>query len=395
MKKVCHLIFEHSPLDGRVFYKEAVSLVNAGFEVTILAPSLDKKTLGRKKEIRLNKDGTSEKSGVDFEFYHYNKRFPKQFGIRRFITKRCILRKLIEIDADVYHFHEDGISMEISLKLKQIRPSQKIVFDFHEFFLIKKRSKLPKRKGEFLKYIRLEKRVIEISDLIITVSDFLGDYFGALRAKKVVNIMNCQSKAIFKSPVRAQGNKPFFICHEGRMLFDRGLKLIIEIIKNIADRDIECLIIGSLPLKEREYFVRKTRDYRIEDKFTITGWLNYSEVAQYLSQAHLGLFFAMSANGRFGISNKFFNYLRYGLPILSLTNITTDGILNRYKCGYSFTEPDAKAIADKIVELKRDRDSYETLSANSRAAFEKEFNWERMETILVNAYRGLFDEKEK
>jgi glycosyltransferase involved in cell wall biosynthesis len=394
MKRICHLIFEHSPLDGRVFYKEAVSLVNAGFEVTILAPSLDRKTIGRKKEIRLNKDRTLENSGVNFQFYHYNKRFPKQFGIRDFITKRRILRKLVEIDADVYHFHEDGISMEVSLELKKVRPSNRIVFDFHEFFLIKKRDKLPKRKREFLKYIKLEKGIVEISHLIIAVSDFVKAYFEGLNARQVVKIMSCQSKLIFKSPAKPKGNKPFFICHEGRMLFDRGLKLIVEIMKNIADRDIECLIIGSLPLKEREYFVRKTRDYKIEDKFTITGWLDYSEVAQYLSQAHLGLFFAMSANGRFGISNKFFNYLRYGLPILSLTNITTDGILSRYKCGYPFTEPDAKAIADKIVELKRNRELYRTLSANSRAAFENEFNWERMETILVDAYQELFDEKE-
>ena len=394
MKKVCHLIFEHSPLDGRIFYKEAVSLANAGYQVTILAPSVDKRTLGRKREITLDKDGTFRKLGVEFEFYHYDKRFPRQIRIRDFITGKRILRKLVEIDADVYHFHEDGISMEISLKLKQIRPSPKIVFDFHEFFLISKRNRLPKKKRGFLRYIKLEKRVIEISDLIITVSDFLEGYFEALRAKKVVNIMNCQSKSIFKSPGKTEGNKLFFVCHEGKMLFDRGLKLIIEIMRNIADPDIRCLIIGSLPAKEREYFDQKTCEYKIEDRFVITDWLDYSEVPGYLSQAHLGLYFMMSENGRLGIGNKFFNYLCYGLPIILLSNPAVEGILSKYKCGCCFTEPDAKTIAAKIVELKRDRDLYETLSANSRAAFENEFNWERMETILVNAYQGLFDEKE-
>ncbi len=395
MNRICHLVFEHSPVDGRVFYKEAISLANAGFDVTILAPSLDKKTLGRKREIPLEGNRTLKKSGVEFKFYHYDKRLPRQFGIRDFVTKRRILQKLVEIDADIYHFHEDGISMEVSLGLKKIQPSKKIVFDFHEFFLIKKRDRLTKKRKEFLKYIELEKGIIEISDLIITVSDFLKAYFEGLNARKVVNIMNCQSKSIFKSSSRPRDNKPFFICHEGRMLFDRGLELIVEIMRNIADPDIRCLIIGSLPPKEWEYFSQKTRDYKIEDKFVITGWVDYSEVPHYLSQAHLGLYFIMTANGRLGIANKFFNYLCYGLPIISLSNPATDEILSRYKCGYCFREPDAKAIATQIVELEQNRNLYETLSENSRAAFENEFNWERMETVLVNAYQELFDEKER
>ncbi|MCD6170456.1 MAG: glycosyltransferase [Candidatus Latescibacteria bacterium] len=395
MNRICHLVFEHSPMDGRVFYKEAVSLANAGFDVTILAPSLDRKSLGRKGEMPLESDGTFKKSGVQFEFYHYDKRLPRQFGIRDFVTKRRILHKLIEIDADVYHFHEDGISMEVCLELKKVRPSKRVVFDFHEFFLIRKIDRLPKKRKEFLKYVELEKAIIGISDLIVTVSDFLRVYFEGLNARKVVKIMNCQSKSIFSSPGKSRRNKPFFICHEGKMLFDRGLELIVEIMRNIADPDIRCLIIGSLPRREWEYFSRKTRDYRIEDRFVITGWVDYPELAHYLSQAHLGLYFAMTANGRLGIANKFFNYLCSGLPIISLSNPATDGILSRYRCGYCFKEPDAKVIANKIVELEKNRDLYETLSENSRAAFENEFNWERMETVLVGAYQELFGDKEK
>ena len=103
----------------------------------------------------------------------------------------------------------------------------------------------------------------------------------------------------------------------------------------------------------------------------------------------------MTANGRLGIANKFFNYLCSGLPVISLSNPATDWILSRYRCGYCFKEPDAKAIANKIVELEKNRDLYETLSENSRAAFENEFNWERMETVLVGAYQELFGDKEK
>ena len=389
MYKICHFIFEHRPFDGRVFYKEAISLAKAGYDVTILAPSIDKKSLGRRREVDLPATGSLIKHGVKFEYYYYNKMIPKLFGLRNYFTLRSVLHKIEEINADVCHFHEDRISFDVCLEVKKRFPDKKIVYDFHEFFQIKYREKI-RHPEQLLKYIDIENKIIAAADMIITVSDFITAYFKILKAKEVVTIMNCQSKAIFQDrAMDADQDATFFVCHEGRMIFDRGLKLILEVANCIREPNIKFLIIGDLAKFEKIYFQNKIDEYRLHDKFEITGWLNYDEIDNYFLKAKLGIFFMQSINGRSGIANKFFNYLRYGIPILSLDVPSTNDIITQYNCGYIFKETDPELIAKQIEDLYRDKSLYQKISENSKNAFEQKYNWETMEKILVNAYEKL------
>jgi glycosyltransferase involved in cell wall biosynthesis len=390
MKKICHIIFEHHPLDGRVFYKEAVSLASAGYEVFILAPSLDGKTLGRKKEVDLQGKSFLEKSSVKLVPYHYNKNLPKQLGIRDYFTIKAIVQKALEIDADAYHFHEDKVSLEVFRELSCRFPDRKLVYDFHEFFPVQSRENRGKR-AKLLKYLDFEFEIVSKSSLIFTVSDFLSDYYRHLGASNVSTLMNCQSQNIFRAEADKLKKKDYFyICHEGNLRFDRGLELILETSRLIDNPEIKFLILGKLPEKEMRFFHEFDAKHSIKDKFVFTGWQPYERVFHYLSQTKVGLCFMLSVNGNFGISNKFFNYLRTGVPILATPNPNTDAIIENFNCGVVFSRANASEIASAIMNLKNDQGYYQVLSVNSQRAFEEEYNWEKRAEILRKAYDALF-----
>jgi len=389
MPKICHVIFEHHPLDGRVFYKEAVSHAQMGYQVFLLAPARDNRSIGRKREISRQPTTPFIYHDVEFRTYRYSKWIPRQFGLRQWFTRRRMIKMMEEIDAEVYHFHEDQVVLEACLQFIMRRPAKKIVFDFHECFLV---SYLEKRKNpsEIGRYLLQEQQLIRRADLIITVSETLTRHFRLLGAETVCTVLNCQSRAIFKQiPQSSVTDDTFWVCHEGRMLFDRGLKLILEIARRLTNPRIKILLIGSMPAREQRYFEEQQSLHHLSENIRLTGWQAYEQVSSFLSISKIGLFFMSSRNGRLGIANKFFNYLCFGLPIIALKCETTDEIIQRYECGLIFKPDQSAEIAAQIDALAQDSDHYQRLADNSRRAFEERYNWEIMAERLQQAYREM------
>ena len=84
--KVCHLTSVHPANDNRIFYKECCSLVNAGFDVTLIAPAAE----------------DSIKNGVNIVAVK-----PGTSRIKRMLsTTKEVYQKALEVNATVYHFHD-------------------------------------------------------------------------------------------------------------------------------------------------------------------------------------------------------------------------------------------------------------------------------------------------
>src|SRR5690625_3016175 len=108
--KVCHITSVHSYKDTRITLKECVSLKKAGNEVHLIAPN----------DYNLNYKGI---------FVHGIKK-KKQNRIKRIINStNRYYHKALEIDADIYHFHDPEL---IPLRKKLIKKGKKVIYDIHE-----------------------------------------------------------------------------------------------------------------------------------------------------------------------------------------------------------------------------------------------------------------------
>jgi len=119
--KVCMITALHSPKDDRIFYKQATSLKNKGFEVSILCladengkiKDMSGKVINANNEEEIICDGIKiicikKQSGFFQKILH------------KFAKGKCwgnFIKKAIEINADVYHAHEPQTAF-IGLKIQ-------------------------------------------------------------------------------------------------------------------------------------------------------------------------------------------------------------------------------------------------------------------------------------
>ncbi len=389
-KRVCHVIFDHRTFDGRVFFKEAVSLARAGYEVIVLVPSLGKGWFGRRHTEQVLDEEPFMRDGVRFVGYPYRRWITRKFGLRHAVFQRDLLASLRRLQPDLCHFHEDGVTMEVAAQLKDVLPGTKLVFDFHEFF--PHRLRLTEKKLRTLpEYFATENRVLAAADGLVTVSDFMSQYYRTLTNKPVVTVMNSQSARVFpagEGPVPQDGT--FWVVHEGSMLFDRGLQLLVHAAPLIRSPQVQFLLIGDMPPAELAWFSAQTAKDGTSDRFHVTGMLPYQQVPEWLRRGHVGLCLNQSPNALMGTPNKFFNYLRFGVPVLAVEHPVMGPIIRGAQCGETLPRPAvATDLAEAIDRLATDSALQARLSAAAARLFDEELNWERMERRLLGLYEEL------
>ncbi len=107
--KICHLTSVHPALDNRIFYKECVSLSNAGYNVTLIGNHSVNEVIENIRIIALE---------------------PVNSRLRRmtFLLTR-LLNKALEENYEIYHLHDpELIPIGVLLKLK----GKKVIYDVHE-----------------------------------------------------------------------------------------------------------------------------------------------------------------------------------------------------------------------------------------------------------------------
>ena len=387
-RRVCHVVFEHSIFDGRIFFKEAVSLARAGYDVVLLVPRLPGGWLGRKREHQLTDGARVRSRGRPVRELP----LPQVAAARlrpapRRVPPRHPRQQLRRLQPDLCHFHEDGITMEVAAVVKQALPRTRLVFDYHEFFLHRLRLTHAKRRS-IGRFVALEDRMLASVDGLVTVSDMITQYYETLTDKPVATVMNSQSARTFPAGAHAQPpDATFRVVHEGRMLFDRGLRILVEAARLVRSPRVRFLLVGDLPRAERAWFEARTARDGTEQRFQVTGMVPYPEVPGWLLRGQAGVCLIEAPNGLTGAPNKFFNYLRFGLPVLTLEHPIMGPLVRRAGCGVVFSRNDAaQHLAAAIDRLAEDPTRLSAMSDAATQLFTEELNWERMEQRLLELY---------
>lgn len=380
-KILCNIVFEHDPLDGRVFYKEACSEAEAGFVTYMLVPTRRKGMMGKKSN-HTYKPGLVV-NNVHFLTYAYPDWLPH--GWLRNLVALCSIRRVLrKLNPHICVFHEDTFTIISAMTLHKFLPQAKLVFDFHEAFL--HRFRINTRKLRLaLHYLRCENAILEQADLLVGVSDWFVEYYSTLTKVPVISIHNAQSAKIFVPHAQPELEEAFWVVHEGHFSFDRGLRQLVEIAGIINEPKIRFLIIGNLPTKEAEFFNQQPQ--AIRDKFHVTGFLPYKKVPDYLAKAKVGVILNQSANQATGLPNKFFNYVRFGLPMVVTPNHMLDKFIGQY--GLGLIGKDTSTQAAHILSLYHDEQLYNRFAQQVQQAFEQELNWEANAAKLIGALQQL------
>lgn len=366
-KKVCHVTSAHPRYDVRIFHKECKSLANNDFDVTLLVnDNLSDEDIDGVKVV-----STQMKPSNRYE--------------RMVKSKKYLRVKMIEIDADVYHFHDPELLPEASwIKNK----GKKVIFDFHEDVSqqILFKTWIPKliRQMVSLLYKKYEKNIAKKLDAIITVTPKFVE-----RLKQInQNTMMITNYPILKEKVNnTKVIKKKAICFAGGVTPQWNHENIIKAIEEIDE--IEYILAGSGP----QEYIEKLKSLEGWEKVRYLGRVPHEEVNRVYNESMIGISLLshdtqVGNEGTLG-NTKIFEFMEAGLPVICTNNKLWKEIVEINECGKSINPGSITEIADTIIDIIKNPRLTHKMGINGRKAILNEYNWAMQEKKLIDLYMSI------
>jgi len=105
----------------------------------------------------------------------------------------------------------------------------------------------------------------------------------------------------------------------------------------------------------------------------LTGWCEKMQVDEILSVSSIGLA-PYSSNGLITLSNKPFEYMAAGLPLLSSLNGELKKIIGQESIGMQYNADDPRDLKDKIMWFLSHPDETKAMGQRAKALFEEKYN---------------------
>lgn len=377
--RICFLSSAHPKFDKRVFQKEAVSLVETGFDVVHLAP-----------------DDAEEEEKVQGVTVHT---YPRRSGLwGRFVQSLNLYRRAAKINADAYHANEVD-SWIIAMALKLFR-RKRVVFDVHEFYpsmLAESRAPAPLRPIARLSIRLLYRLLAPRTDAIVFANRYIAKDFKGINARYVMieNFIGRNVLAgmkILSSNDTSSDDDPIRIVHTGLIAQDRGSIVILDALKQLGDVNVCVDIIGKIVDMPAETYRAMAQEKGVADKLNFLDWMPVEDLRKHLANCHIGLIL-FQPNGdtnTYGLPHKLFDYLAAEIPVIaSECSLYIGSILKEFDCGITVQSDDPTAVATGIRRLVEDEALRKKLGESASIAIDDGYNWETEAAKLTDLYTDL------
>lgn len=393
LKKKVLIIVENLPVpfDSRV-WKEAVSLRDDGYEVTVLCPR-GKGYLKRHEVL----DGVHiyrhpmprEGNGALGYVYEYGSALIWEFLYTWWIYVRRGFHVIQGCNPP-----DDIFLVALPFKLFGV----KYIFDHHdanpELYLSKY-----EKKGVFYKIqVWLEKMTYRCSDVVMATNASYAELAvtrGGLAPEDVFVVRNGPDLETFRSvpakPDRKFGRQ-FLVGYVGTMSIQEGLDILLDValhIKNLGRRDVHFTCVGGGPgLAGLQQMVK---DKNLGDCVNFTGRISDQELMEILSTADV----CVNPDKPCEMNDistmiKIMEYMALGKPIVQF-----DLKEGRFSAGeaslYSDNGDQVNDFANKILWLLERPDERKKMGEFGKRRVEQALAWKYSVQNLLAAYRRVFD----
>ncbi|MFZ1974616.1 MAG: glycosyltransferase family 4 protein [Candidatus Acidiferrales bacterium] len=393
LKKKVLIIVENLPVpfDSRV-WKEAVSLRDDGYEVTVLCPR-GKGYLKRHEVL----DGVHiyrhpmprEGNGALGYVYEYGSALIWEFLYTWWIYVRRGFHVIQGCNPP-----DDIFLVALPFKLFGV----KYIFDHHdanpELYLSKY-----EKKGVFYKIqVWLEKMTYRCSDVVMATNASYAELAvtrGGLAPEDVFVVRNGPDLETFRSvpakPDRKFGRQ-FLVGYVGTMSIQEGLDILLDValhIKNLGRRDVHFTCVGGGPgLAGLQQMVK---DKNLGDCVNFTGRISDQELMEILSTADV----CVNPDKPCEMNDistmiKIMEYMALGKPIVQF-----DLKEGRFSAGeaslYSDNGDKVNDFANKILWLLERPDERKKMGEFGKRRVEQALAWKYSVQNLLAAYRRVFD----
>jgi glycosyltransferase involved in cell wall biosynthesis len=361
--RILILTSAHQYFDSRIFFKEAITLKNAGHDVSIVSQA--------SSDIQID--------GIRIIAIPFTETRVERF----FLTVIRISRIAFVQKADVYHFHDsDLIPLGILLSLI----GRKVIYDVHE--------DLPKQILAKKWIPKLIRGIISnaASSLELIASKVFAGIIAATPA--IAKKFNGNTVVVCNYPIiltlnpkieyaKRNGN----IVYVGAYLSDyRGAFEMVRAM-GLLKTQINLEIAGNITPTELVNNLSKLSSWK---SVILRGFLTKSDVEILFSNARVGLIVEHPLpNHLEALPIKMFEYMANGIPIITSNFPLWKEIVEKTGCGIAVDPLNDSEIANAIDEILMDTDLATQMSLNGIKAAKEIYNWDSQAVKLVEFYEKL------
>jgi 1,2-diacylglycerol 3-alpha-glucosyltransferase len=386
MIKICMLLDNtFKPIDRRV-YKEAKSLVNCGYDVTIVCKRDNDNILKEHEMI----------DGIRIRRY-FTCNLGTSVLVEKYLEAHFDLMRNLTEKFDVYHCH-DTETWPIGYILSK-RDGAKFICDAHEYFpdYLQKANYHDEIKYETSKLLGLNRgQYVQYADGVITVGEQIATMLQNqynLSSEPLV-IYNTRSTAesvagktsLLRDEFSIDADKKILL-HHGNIERSRGIENIIDALPYIK-KEVILLIAGNCSKDYAQELYEYAVQKGVEYKFRYIGFLNPNKLLEYVASADVNVFFPITytKNMEYCVPNKFFEYIFAETPFVIKNMPELVMLTEKYNIGY--IADSIRNIATKVDHLLSNEQEYID-KVNKLKKAQEDLCWEKQEEKLLAFYNTL------
>lgn len=359
--KICHITTVHPRFDIRIFYKECLSLVSEYNVYLIVAD-------GRGNEIN---------NGIQIIDVLKGR---KSRIKRLFFTTRRAYKKALDIDCEIYHFH-DAEFLFYGNKLK--RKGKKVIYDVHEDLpkqvLSKSYINPVFRKVLSSLVMFFEEKISPELSAVITATPNICTRFSKLNSYCL--IINNYPKFEEFGTAHDKAEKKNEICYIGSITKVRGIEELIESIENI---DVSLNLAGNF---ESESFKARLMNKPGWKKVNYLGFISPKEAYKVMLRSFAGICTLYpEPNYLDSQATKIFEYMYAGIPVIASDFPAWKEFVELNKCGICVDPRNSFLISKAIIFLKDNPDKAAEMGENGYKSVILTYSWATEEQKLRDLY---------
>ncbi|MDP8205800.1 MAG: glycosyltransferase family 4 protein [Candidatus Electryonea clarkiae] len=364
---VCHLTSAHRALDTRIFNREAISLLKAGYNVSIIGSHHTNEFVSGVKIISLKP--------------------PAGIFSRLFVAFKILQLSLRE-NAAIYHFHDpELIPAGLFLKIFGKRVIYDVHEDYEQNFLTRKRIKPPFDQLIARMFTHIERFASMFFDFIVVVDSNIKSKFSPDKTRLITNV---PPRNFTDTSRTRQTNESFRLLFLGIISYSHGITQMLDAIQLMKNKKyIELHLIGTLEMPEM------VKLWENNPQVIHHGRVPWEKTRQMLTNADLGLFLYQPNPTHWyftGEGNtKLFEYMGSGLPLLYSNFPKLKKLIDPIGCGQSVDPTNPEKIAQAIDLLYEEQEVRLDMGEKGKQAVLKRFNWEVEEQKLFEIYSKVLD----
>jgi glycosyltransferase involved in cell wall biosynthesis len=384
---ICMFIMNEYTNDARVS-KEINSLVHAGHRVTVMA-------LKSRKTLLLEK-----KNGVVIMRVPVRLRYCLPKGPVFFFVKyvEYVIRTVaasVRIPFDAFHAH-DLETLPIGFILSRIK-GRPLVYDSHELYVeYEKHGSVQKRFWRIM-----ENRLIHKTVYNLTINGSIAmELSGRYSIDTPVVLMNCtfpsSDRGITQNRLRNRFQIPprdKIIIYQGVVDPSRGIEVLLKAMEEV--RRGVLLIMGTGAYKT--VVEQRIRRSPLKNRVYFPDPVPYRELLGYTREADIGVSILQNIclNNYLSLSNKFFEYLSAGLPVVFSDFPEYRKLILENRVGLLVDERSPSDVAAALNRLIENPALCRQMSRNAVRMIRDKYNWALEEKKLTQVYRRLSASRRK